>query len=392
VLPLGYSSNLHAAEDIPGLLATIANFTAPARERLGWPVLGLDLRLGSRAIAELADPRQLSALRQGLDAAGAHAYTLNGFPLRPFQAAVVKRDAYLPDWRDASRLDDTMRLIPIALALSDEALVTVSTVPGTYRPLGNGPEIAIKVAENLGRWAAAAARAKRDTGRTVVLALEPEPWCLLETSWDVADFWKNPLAHAGLAAAAAALDGDTTAARTALATHLGICVDTCHLSLAFEDQSAAVERMAAAGARIAKCQVSAAPEVTLPDPDGVAALRALHEPRFCHQTACTSANGSLSKVEDLDQLDACIARLGNATTVRSHFHIPVFRTPTATGLSTTITDSLRGLKASIAAGCTHLAVETYTWSILAANERDALAGTVRELAWLQAQPEMKARA
>jgi len=70
----------------------------------------------------------------------------------------------------------------------------------------------------------------------------------------------------------------------------------------------------------------------------------------------------------------------------------LFRTPTATGLSTTITDSLRGLKASIAAGCTHLAVETYTWSILAANERDALAGTVRELAWLQAQPEMKARA
>jgi hypothetical protein len=143
--------------------------------------------------------------------------------------------------------------------------------------------------------------------------------------------------------------------------------------------------MAAAGARIAKCQVSAAPEVALPDAEGVAALRALGEPRFLHQTACASANGSLSKVEDLDQLDACLARLPNATAVRSHFHIPVFRVPAERGLSTTIADSLRGLAACRAAGCAHVAVETYTWSILAAGERDALDGTVRELAWLRNQ-------
>ena len=147
--------------------------------------------------------------------------------------------------------------------------------------------------------------------------------------------------------------------------------------------------MAAAGARIAKCQFSAAPEVRSParDPQGVAALRALAEPRFLHQTAAASASGSLAKVEDLDQLERCLAMLPEATAVRSHFHIPVFREPVERGLSTTVLDSLAGLAACRAAGCTHIAVETYTWSILAATERDALAGTVRELEWLAARSQ-----
>jgi hypothetical protein len=177
------------------------------------------------------------------------------------------------------------------------------------------------------------------------------------------------------------LEGDERAARAALADHLGLCFDTCHFSLAFEDQAAAVARLVAAGVPIAKCQFSAAPEVRDPagDAPGVAALRALAEPRFMHQTAAATANGSLSKVEDLHQLDRCLARLPGASAVRSHFHIPVFREPQARGLSSTVADSRIGLAACVAAGCAHVSVETYTWSILAADERDALAGTVREL-------------
>jgi hypothetical protein len=98
-----------------------------------------------------------------------------------------------------------------------------------------------------------------------------------------------------------------------------------------------------------------------------------------HQTAAASASGSLSKVQDLDQLDLCLSRLPNATAVRSHFHIPIFRPAQASGLSSTINDSRKGLDACVAAGCTHISVETYTWSILAEHERDALDGTVREL-------------
>jgi sugar phosphate isomerase/epimerase len=383
--PLGYSSNLHAAETVAELVQVIGGFTGEARGRLGWDRLGLDLRLGSVAIAELGQQQARGDLRRALDAAGAEAHTLNAFPLRPFQAAVVKADAYLPDWTESERERDSIALIPIALALSDAPVITISTVPGSYRPFGAARNDARHIAAAFGRWAAAAAHACRDTGRRVVLCPEPEPWCFLETSWDAAWFWRGPLAEHGIAAAAALLGGDEGAARKALADHLGICFDTCHFSLAFEDQRAAVARLVAAGVPIAKCQFSAAPEVRDPgdDAEGLAALRALHEPRFMHQTAAATANGSLLKVEDLDQLDACLAKLPGASAVRSHFHIPVFRPVQERGLSSTVGDSRLGLLACLDAGCTHLAVETYTWSILASTERDALAGTVRELQFMR---------
>ena len=384
MLPLGYSTNLHAAESVAEVIDFLATFTKPVRERLGWAQIGVDLRLGSRAIAELADISTLLALRRALDDAGASAHTINAFPLRPFQAAVVKDTAYLPDWTDSERERDTAALIPIALALSDAPLVTISTVPGSFRPLGAARNDPRRIAEALGRWAAAAARVQRTTGRTVALCLEPEPWCLLATSYEVAWFWRGPLAEFGVAACATTLDGDVTAARQAIAVHLGVCFDTCHVSLAFEDQAAAVTRMTVAGATILKCQVSAAPEVRDPHRDqvGTAALRAMAEPRFYHQTAALSASGSMSVVVDLNHLDGCLARLPSATVVRSHFHVPIFQTATSSGLSSTVAESRAGLIACIAAGCTHIAVETYTWPLLAADQRDVATGTARELEML----------
>ena len=372
--PLGYSTNLHAAESLAELEERLLPFAAEVRAELGWEVLGLDLRLGDRALADLAAPGALARLRGAFDRGGFSAHTLNGFPLRPFQAERVKEQAYLPDWTDPERLASSLRLLDAALALSDDTLVTISTVPGSYRPFGPVRNDAAVIAANLGRWAAAAHRAFTATGRTAVLCLEPEPWCLLETSHDVAWFWNGSLAVHGLAAARAEIGSD---AEAALARHLGVCVDTCHLSLAFEDQGAAVGRMAAAGARIAKCQFSAAPEAS--DAEGLAALRALAEPRFMHQCAARSAAGSQVRCADLDQLDVALARLPVPKTVRSHFHIPVFREPTDSGLSTTVADSALGLAACLAHGCTHVAVETYTWSILAQDERDARRGTAREL-------------
>ena len=384
MLPLGYSTNLHAAESLAEVRERLLPFASAVRQALGWSKLGIDLRLGDVALHDLTRPDALARLRHDFDALGLSAHTLNGFPLRAFQAPRVKEQAYLPDWTDPARLASSLRLLDVALALSDELLVTISTVPGSYRPFGPQHNDAALIATNLGRWVVAAHRAWQAMGRVAVLALEPEPWCLLETSHDVAWFWRGPLAVHGLAAVRAELGSEAEAAMT---RHLGVCVDTCHLSLAFEDQATAVQRMADAGARIAKCQFSAAPEVHLPDPAGVAALRALAEPRFMHQTAATSAAGSLVKCGDLDELDVVLTRLPSATAVRSHFHIPVFRQPTTHGLSTTVADSARGLRACLAHGCTHIAVETYTWSILAADEQDARNGTVRELQHLQSLME-----
>ena len=378
-LPLAYSTNLHAAESVAEIAASLAAFAGPLRKQLGWDRLGLDLRLGSAALAE-----DLTPLRRVLDAQRLSAHTLNGFPLRPFQAARVKEDAYLPDWSESRRLSDSLRLIDAALLLSDEAEVTVSTCPGSFRPLGAQRNDARAFARALGVWAAAAHRARERTGRSVVLCPEPEPWCLLETSWDVAAFWSGPLAGDGLHAAAAALDGDAEAARAALARHLAVCFDTCHLSLAFEDQAAAVERLRSAGARIAKVQVSAAPQADIADAAQVAALAAMAEPRFLHQSAVSDGAGGLARCADIDGFRGALARLPGGRVARSHFHVPIDAVRLGNGLGTTAADSRLGLAAARAAGCAHVAVETYTWPLLAADERARRDGTARELATLQA--------
>ncbi len=375
--PLAYSTNLHAAESADEIGVALARFAGPLRSGLGWDCLGVDLRLGSAALRG-----DLSGLRRVLDAHRLSAHTLNGFPLRPFQAARVKEDAYLPDWSEPERYADSLRLLEAALLLSDDPVVTVSTCPGSFRPLGarrNDPQ---DFARALGAWAAAAFLAWQRTGRIVILCPEPEPWCLLETSWDVAWFWSGPLAEHGVAAAAVLLDGDRAVARQAVAQHLGICFDTCHLSLAFEDQAAAVLRIQASGATIAKLQVSAAPEAAVAEAGQIAALAAMAEPRFLHQSAVFDGAGSLTRCVDLDGLEAAVGRLANAKLARSHFHVPIDATRLANGLMTTAADSRAGLIAVMAAGCTHVAVETYTWPLLAGDESARQAGTARELATL----------
>jgi hypothetical protein len=370
--PLGYGTNLHAAEDAADIAAVLAAWAGPLRERLGWERLGVDLRLGLRAL-----DGDLSALRRVLDRHRLSAHTLNGFPLLPFQAARVKENAYLPDWSEPSRLEASLRLLDAALLLSDEPELTISTSPGSFRPFGTQRNDPLPFARALGTWAAAACRAHRRTGRAVILCPEPEPWCSLETSHDFAAFWQGPLAEQGLSACAAGLDGDAAAAAAALRRHLGICFDTCHVSLAYEDQAAAVARLRAAGVRIAKCQLSAAPEAR--DAAGLAILAGMAEPRFLHQSALTDGNGQVERCVDLDGLAGAVARLPGWTVARSHFHVPVDAGLLPNGLHTTIADSRRGLAACLAAGCTHIAVETYTWPLMAADDAARLAGTEREL-------------
>lgn len=376
--PLAYSTNLHAAETAEEIAQAMASFAGPLRQRLGWERLGVDLRLGSVALRG-----DLAALRRALDAHRLSAHTLNGFPLRPFQAARVKEDAYLPDWSEPERLADSLRLLDAALLLSDEREITISTCPGSFRPLGPTRNDAAIFARALGTWAAHAWQVRQRTGRSVVLCPEPEPWCLLETSWDVAWFWRGPLAEHGVAAAAAVLDGDRVAAAAALAGHLAVCFDTCHLSLADEDQVVAVQRMQAAGARIAKVQASAAPQADARDAAQVAALAAMAEPRFLHQTLVADGLGGAARCADLDGLPATLTRLPGARFARSHFHVPIDVAALANGLATTVADSRLGLSACRAAGCAHLAVETYTWPLLAADDVARLAGTARELATLR---------
>src|SRR5579859_2237824 len=108
---VGYCTNVHPAEDLPGVMAQLDTYAVPVRELVGTGRLGLGLWLAAPAAAQLAaDPARLRALRNELELRGLEVVTCNGFPYQAFGAPVVKHAVYQPDWVGEQRLNYTLDL------------------------------------------------------------------------------------------------------------------------------------------------------------------------------------------------------------------------------------------------------------------------------------------
>ncbi len=67
-----------------------------------------------------------------------------------------------------------------------------------------------------------------------MLALEPEPCCMLETVEETVAFFRDHLHGEASAAVVAERAGlDLAAAREALVRHVGVCYDICHGAVEF---------------------------------------------------------------------------------------------------------------------------------------------------------------
>ncbi len=135
LIHLSYCTNVHAAEDLDGIIDQFDRYAVPVRERLGSDVLGLGLWLAAPVAAGLAgDPELRRRLRRELTARGLEVVTLNGFPYQSFQAPVVKQAVYHPDWTRPERLDVHPRPGPD---------------PGRPAPRRRGPRIDLHAAVGL---------------------------------------------------------------------------------------------------------------------------------------------------------------------------------------------------------------------------------------------------
>jgi sugar phosphate isomerase/epimerase len=355
---LGYCTNVHPAEDLAGILGQLDTYAAAVRARLGGDVLGLGLWLAAPVASALADaPASRRRLRRELDARGLEVVTLNGFPYESFQAPVVKHAVYQPDWTSPRRLAYTLDLARILADLlpDDAARGSVSTLPLAWREPWTSTEAdaASRLLDDLAEGLTEVAWL---TGRLVRVGFEPEPGCVIETT----------------AQAVTALRGVDT-------DRLGICLDLAHLACAWEDPAQALARLADAGLPVVKVQVSAALEAD--DPVGAKdVLQGYVEPRFLHQTR--AAGG-----EAVDDLDIALAEELPGPW-RVHYHVPVHAAPIPP-LSTTLPTlrtALGELLGGAVAGCDHLEVETYTWSVLPEAQRpttpdELAAGIAAELAF-----------
>jgi hypothetical protein len=88
---LSYGTNVHPAQDLPGVLAQLDTYAEPVRRRLGVDRLGLGLWLAAPVAQGLAgDPAAARRLRAELDARGLEVTTLYAVPYRSVHDAVVQ--------------------------------------------------------------------------------------------------------------------------------------------------------------------------------------------------------------------------------------------------------------------------------------------------------------
>lgn len=379
-LPLGYCTNVHAGLTVKDVLAGLDRYTVPVMRQIERPVAA-GLWLARPVVDELLyQPDVLAAFASELSARGLVCYTLNAFPYGDFHAARVKENVYLPDWSQPERLTYTAECATALAALLPDGMDgSISTLPLGFKGFDHSADFEQNCIRNLIACAEWFNRVKLDTGRTIRLAIEPEPFCRLETTDEAIAFFTNLWKQTGMQ-------------ERVVREHIGLCYDVCHQAVEFESISESISALAAAGVRINKVQISCA--VQLDDPAGNsagrAALRHFVEPRYLHQTFARGSSG-ITRFQDLSEslLDSPPAGFADAECWRVHFHVPVDAERIGP-LATTRPAVVEALSAlAKLKDAPHLEVETYTWNVLPGSEKiDLVYGLSREL---QATRELIAR-
>ncbi len=380
---LTYCLNVHRGETWDECLDAIRTHARAVRTRVAPDRrFGLGLRLSRTAAEELRDGDRLADFRRFLADEGMYVFTVNGFPYGRFHDEPVKTDVYRPDWRTGERRDYTMLLADILADLLPVGVAgSISTVPVSYRPWITGDDDVARAAGMIAETAGYLAAVRKRTGRDIRLALEPEPDCWVETTDELIAFATSPLQRHGVARLVELGYAEDDAAAI-LRHHVGACLDTAHLAVAFEDPVGSLGKLRAAGVGVAKIHLSAA----LRAEPGEPARRRLGDfadEVYLHQVKSRRTDGTLRTWADLpDALQEPGAADDGER--RVHFHVPLFFESDGPLRSTA--DLLRGRFAAMLrdGACEHLEIETYTYDVLPDDVRPAdLAESIaREYEWV----------
>ena len=386
---LTYCSNIHQGESMPEVLENLCRHIPEVSSAVTHEgPFGIGLRLSAQAARDLSDPAALADLIRILRQLNAYIFTINGFPYGPFHGTRVKEDVYLPDWKDPERLRYTNQLADLLIPLLPDGQVgSISTVPGAFKACVKNDNDIRSMAALLIKHCAHLVQLEREHGKRIVLALEPEPCCFLETIEESIRFFHDYLfSEEAATQLQEAIDVTRTEAQKLLRTHLTLCLDLCHAAVEYEEAAQCFDALETAGIEIGKLQISAGlrlPNVTTKSAE---LMQPFIDDVYLHQVI-ERHGSSVNRYVDLPEALSALEDDGIEREWRVHFHVPVFLNDLGDFSSTQyfVRDALARHKASPVSR--HLEVETYTWDVLPLQYKnlslnDAIA---RELCWVQDQ-------
>jgi len=218
-----------------------------------------------------------------------------------------------------------------------------------------------------------------ETGKLIRIGLEPEPDCFLETTKDVIDFFELDLDSTGCKYVCEQNRCAPEEAKRMIRRHLGVCFDTCHLALQFEDLSRSLDKLNQHGIGISKIQISAALS-TRASGNKCRKLSRFADSVYLHQVKGRRGRNIASYGDLKDFLK------GDETAEewRVHCHVPLYFEGDGVLGSTSSALTTEFFGNATAAGVQYFEIETYTFEILPNHLRkeDVVTSVVDEYRWV----------
>lgn len=386
---LTYSTLVHPGDTWEEMWDSLTTFVPRVKARMSPNApFGVSLRLSaSSADTLIKSPEERAKLKSFLSDNDMYLYTVNAFPYGPFKNTMVKEQVYEPDWRSEQRAKYTENVAEILAEVSPDFVnPSIQSPPLGFKPRVTGPEVVEAYAANLRRLASFLHRLRLRTGRTVTLAVEPEPYCFLETTEETVEFFTRVLrSTSSIAALAADLSVSATEALEILHRHVGTVYDICHQAVEFENITASLQSLKDNQIPVFKLQEASAVRIPTVTDASIAELTQYADSVYLTQTV-ELRDGQLTRFLNLQ--DAFAAYEADPTGHREwriHFHVPVFLEELGDHFKTTrfaIEEALDFHKANPTSA--QLEIETYTWDVLPEQLKtgDIVDYVVMELEWV----------
>jgi sugar phosphate isomerase/epimerase len=390
---LTYSTLVHPGDTWDDMWASLTTYVPRVKARVAPDVpFGICLRLSAASARTLADsPGERRRLAGFLAEHDLYVFTVNAFVYGGFKNKTVKEEVYEPDWQTEERVRFTIDVADILAEIAPaDAQPSIQTPPMGFKPKVTGPEVVAEYRRNVLRVAAHLVEIERRTGKTITLAIEPEPACFVETADEAIAYFEDHLYTGEAATELAALaELPISEANAALRRHIGLVYDVGHQAVEFEDPGLALRKLVDAGIPVFKLQLAAAlriPEVSQADVDG---LKRFAGTIYLTQTV-ERRGGELTRYLNMEDAFAAWDADPDRTTPREwriHFHVPIFLERLGE-LETTRESTAEALALHRSQPLSrHVEIETYTFDVLPDEFKtgDIVEYVSREIEWATAE-------